>query len=889
MPAARSVRVLVPTILVALAAATPALGAVTATVDGTGKLTASSNASDAITVTCAAGATKVSGNDPVPATACAAITSIVATSGPQGSPINLAGVTAALFPSMTGSTMTGGPGNDSLTGSPFPDAITGGDSFDTIAPGAGNDVIDPGPDDDQVVFTTAAAPETDTYTPGEGDQLTFSSLGAADAVTVDLSGATTTIAQHANRTVVIPSTALASLVAAAAGGAGNDTLIGNSRSNSLIGNDGNDSLDGRGGSDFFSGGNGNDLLVGGPGDDSYQLQTTAAAETDTIGERAGEGMDRLSLTTSIGVSPVPGATVDLSTAGTAVATWGLTTVLVQNAGEAANLEDVSTHDGPDVVTGNASRNRIFTSQGNDVVAAGPGADTISGNEGDDALAGGPGDDIYQFFDTDDAETDTITELAGEGVDGFRLSGGPPATIDLSTATTTLGTYGTMTIAVAAAGQAANLENLISSTGNDTLTGNAADNVLSAGAGNDRLTGGPGDDTYLFEKATVPETDVVAEEPGGGTDRLDFSVGSDEPRRLFGGGVPLLPDDPLTVDLASTTTALMSSATRTIVTAAAGQAANLEDVVGGVAGDTITGNASSNVLDGGPGDDALAGGQGDDRLLGGTGSDRLAGGPGDDDYVLAPARPFAPETDSIAELPGEGSDLLDLSGLRAGDGATVDLSSASTSLGGTANRTLLAAVAGQGASLEDVRGGPGDDTLTGNGLANVLVGGSGNDLLTGNAGADVLRGGPGDDRLFGTAGDDLLDAGEGRNDLDGGGGNDRLVAGAGDDALRGKVGDDTLDAGDGTNTLDGGPGRDRLRSGSGSDVLSGEGGDDRLDAGAGNDRLTGGRGADALKAGAGDDTLRARDGVRDTVDGGAGRDTATLDAGLDAVRGIERRR
>ena len=72
MPAARSVRVLVPTILVALAAATPALGAVTATVDGTGKLTASSNASEAITVTCAAGATKVSGNDPVPATACAA-------------------------------------------------------------------------------------------------------------------------------------------------------------------------------------------------------------------------------------------------------------------------------------------------------------------------------------------------------------------------------------------------------------------------------------------------------------------------------------------------------------------------------------------------------------------------------------------------------------------------------------------------------------------------------------------------------------------------------------------------------------------------------------------------------------------------------------------------
>ena len=44
------------------------------------------------------------------------------------------------------------------------------------------------------------------------------------------------------------------------------------------------------------------------------------------------------------------------------------------------------------------------------------------------------------------------------------------------------------------------------------------------------------------------------------------------------------------------------------------------------------------------------------------------------------------------------------------------------------------------NIENVYGGSGADTLTGDGLANVLYGGSGNDLLKGGAGADTLNGG-----------------------------------------------------------------------------------------------------------------------------------------------------
>lgn len=872
----------------ALLAAAPALGVVTATVDGAGKLTASSNANDPLTISCSGGNVKVNAVDPVPVTACNVVKEIVATLGPgSGASIDASGVTAALFPLVTAITLTGGPGSDTITGSPLGDVIDGGLGTNVIIGGAGSDTIRTGTRG-ELSFGTAAAPETDTVS-FQGDvRLSFTGLGAGDPLTADLSGATTTIATHTNRTIVTTDGSQTRFQHTVEGGAGNDVLTGNRLPNALRGGSGNDTLVGGGGSDFLDPGDGTDTVLGGPGDDIYVIEADATAETDTIGERAGEGRDGVEFEAA--TTPAPGATVNLASTDTALATIGTTTVLVQNPGEAANIENVFTGSGNDVVTGNAARNEIGTSSGNDTIDAGAGNDVLSGSSDSDALIGGPGDDTYAVFGADELpSTDTITELPGGGVDLLSSLGDAVVTVDLASATTTVGSIGSLTIAVAAAGQAANLENVTSGLGDDTLLGNAADNRLEGGPGNDRLIGAGGDDTYVFGNTTEPETDVVGEEAGGGRDLLDFSTASPDGRQVAGFAGPQASgvDDPVSADLTSTSTALATAGTRVVLAAAAGQALNLEDVRGGTGPDTLTGNGLANQLDGGPGDDALAGGGEDDRLLGGPGSDRLAGGPGDDEYVFLGAASIAPETDTVAELPGEGDDLLDLSALRASDGATVDLSTASTALGGSANRTLAVAVAGQAGAFEQVTGGLGADTLTGNALANVLLGRGGADRLTGNGGGDVLRGGPGDDQLVGNAGDDLLDAGDGANQLDGGGGSDRLVAGGGNDRLLGKAGDDLLDAGEGTNVLDGGAGRDRLRAGTGNDALDGKGGDDRLDAGAGNDTLTGGAGLDALLAGAGADTLKARDRARDTVSGGPGRDTATVDPGLDVVTGAER--
>ena len=136
---------------------------------------------------------------------------------------------------------------------------------------------------------------------------------------------------------------------------------------------------------------------------------------------------------------------------------------------------------------------------------------------------------------------------------------------------------------------------------------------------------------------------------------------------------------------------------------------------------------------------------------------------------------------------------------------------------------------------------GDDTLTGDALANAICGLLGNDTISGLAG---------NDRLFGDSCGARAPAG-GRDTLRGGNGDDRLYGGAGNDAL------------------DGGAGRDSL------------------DGGAGNDRLTGGRDPNAIKGGAGDDSVNARNGKRDTVDCGSGRrDSASVDR-ADRVRGCEK--
>ena len=245
---------------------------------------------------------------------------------------------------------------------------------------------------------------------------------------------------------------------------------------------------------------------------------------------------------------------------------------------------------------------------------------------------------------------------------------------------------------------------------------------------------------------------------------------------------------------------------------------------------------------------LAGGDGDDTLRGGAAADTFAGGAGE-------------------------------------DGVTYDDRSAAVnaSLDGLANDGASGEGDLIGTDVEDLTGGSGNDTLTGDLRANVLSGGAGNDTLTGRRGDDTLTGGPGNDGVAGGDGDDTLDEAAPANGTDllsGGDGSDTVdysgrtgavtvtldgkadsgeageadtvgadvegaTGGAGNDTLTGAGADDTFDGGAGADSISGGGGADTLTGGIGNDQLNGGGGDDTIDPGAGDDNVTGGSGDDEI--------------------------------------------
>jgi hypothetical protein len=67
----------------------------------------------------------------------------------------------------------------------------------------------------------------------------------------------------------------------------------------------------------------------------------------------------------------------------------------------------------------------------------------------------------------------------------------------------------------------------------------------------------------------------------------------------------------------------------------------------------------------------------------------------------------------------------------------------------------AAVTGGVSNIQNVRGGQGGDTLTGNSLGNILIGGTGNDVIQGGSGRSILIGGAEADQVTGGSADDIV--------------------------------------------------------------------------------------------------------------------------------------
>ena len=181
--------------------------------------------------------------------------------------------------------------------------------------------------------------------------------------------------------------------------------------------------------------------------------------------------------------------------------------------------------------------------------------------------------------------------------------------------------------------------------------------------------------------------------------------------------------------------------------------------------------------GGSGHDTLHGGLGNDLLDGGRDADTIMGSDGVDEVTYA-SRTGALRV-SLDDAPNDG----------AVTGETDNVWH----------------------DVERVRGGAGNDFLSGNHLNNLLHGGAGNDTLHGIGGNDALFGNGGNDRVFGGGGNDYLE---------GNVGNDSLYGEAGTDFYLGHDGDDWIYARDGIGeTLNGGPGFDRAQRDASDNVIS----------------------------------------------------------------------
>ena len=473
------------------------------------------------------------------------------------------------------------------------------------------------------------------------------------------------------------------------------------------------------------------------------------------------------------------------------------------------------------ILGNAGADTIFGNDGDDTIFGNDGADTIDGGAGADALYGGAGSDIVEGGDGSDTyfleaawaavtwavDQFTVTftffdQLLGvdivSGVEFFTDSSGlalswdqlvtqtppafPPADISAPTLLSLL---------------PADNATAVNPASNIVLTFNEA---MLKGAGIISLRLASDGSEWRRIDVTSPEVTIsgaqVTINPG-----VDLLGGTAFYVTIEAGALK---------DLAGNAFAGITD------TAAFNFTTSATVIAGGTGNDTLTGTAGGDVLNGGAGNDVLNGGAGNDVLNGEAGNDVLNGGAGDD--VLNGGA----GTDTVTYA-GETGNLV------------VSLAVTTAQATGAAGNDQLIAV-------ENLIGGNGNDTLTGNGLTNRLTGGAGNDTLNGGTGRDTLIGGLGDDTYITDGADTITElAAQGtdwvqssatytlaanvenltltgagvingtgntlNNVITGNGSNNRLTGGAGNDTLNGGAGNDILNGGTGTDVLVGGLGSD----------------------------------------------------------------------------------
>jgi Ca2+-binding RTX toxin-like protein len=534
------------------------------------------------------------------------------------------------------------------------------------------------------------------------------------------------------------------------GGPGNDVLKGTGQAGILHGDAGTDTAD------YSSYQYGTSVSLDGLANDGPPPLASDNIASDVENLTTGEGADFL--TGDAGSNVLDGGLgADVLNGGAgvdAVSYASRSTPIYAEVGVAPRSQENEDTIGDDIegVRGGSGDDTLIGDGGANLLDGGPGDDMLDGRGGPDTLLGGAGQhDLVDYSVRTKPLSVSLDGVANDGESGEGDNAG------------------------------ADIEDIVGGSAGDTLTGNASDNRFDGGAGADTISGRAGEDTVNYSSRNgavgiyldgTPTSGNATDGPRGHRDRL----------------------------------------------------VELEDAIGGTVGDVLVGNSSRNVLDGQEGDDVLDGGPGADLLIG-----------------------------------REDDDVVDYS--RRSTGVTVDLDGSPSS--GNAADGRAGARDQVSADIEGIIGTVGSDTLIGSNKDNIFLGGPGADRFSGFGGLDLVvyaeRRKPVKVSLDGAANDGQHNERDNvHRDVEG------VLGGSAGDVLVGSSK---------SNVLVGGPGADSLNGLRGVDLLLG---------GAGADLLTGGRGIDGLEAGPGRDRVQSRDRFVDLVSCGSGRDGVTADA-VDSIK------
>ena len=586
---------------------------------------------------------------------------------------------------------------ENLIGSDFDDSLTGDDGDNTLEGGTGADNLDGGEGTDSASYA-----------------------GSAELVTIDLSSNTHTgdaLGDIFNNIEIII-------------GSANDYI--------LTGGDGDDTFMGGAGNDILIGGTGTDVLDGGDG--SVDLVSYAASST--------------LVTVNLGTNTASGGDAEGDTL--------------------RNIEGVIGSAMNDVLTGSLRDNTFEGGAGADMIEGGTGLDTASyassaafvnvnlaanTNTGGDAagdtlsnienLIGSAGNDILTGMNDSNttnalmggAGNDTLAGLLGPDV----LDGGE----DMDTAT--YAASGTAVIinletGISSGGDAAgdtlrNIEIIIGSDFDDTLTGDGEDNVFNGAGGDDTLIGGVGIDTLNGDAGD----DTLIGGPGG--DVFDGGSGSDT--------VSYAGSSSITIDFSGTSVSVSGG------DAEGDTLTSIEQIIGSAEGDTMIGGTGDDILEGGGGGDTINGGTaagsdtasyagseapvtvnletgvhsggdaaGDtltniDNLIGSVGDDTLTGD--DQDNILIGGA----GADTLDG--GTGTDTVSYENFPTGASVDVNLITGMATAAGTGSGGDIDTLS----NIENVIGSSAGDSITGSTSANIITGGRGPDILNGDNEADTF--------------------------------------------------------------------------------------------------------------------------------------------------------